>query len=643
MRQDTRQDVSLLLRRVEEVRSLLSLESNDYSNLDDETQLVQLCSELVESLEGAHRRLIETKTKLSVLQEAAEGMLSAVRPEEATQTVCSYMHRVLGIPEVGLWVMNRGDGTMEGRWSRLGDERQWAVEYSFNLLDIQGKLKSAVWGMRTTVLPAEEIAGQLGPAGAEAHRSVAVVPLVSSRQWLPCKEVKKCIRQECSAYFEKSGFCWEMPSTLCFHEKGFDMSRREEFCLKCEVFPLLGLLAVGSDADPDEFATSELAMVESVAYGVSRVIESNRLYGDLQVGEEFKESILDSMGECLVALDLAGRVVTFNRMAAAVTGFGPDEAVGREMGFLVPTEEREGSPVVKAMRQGIELSSVSTSVSKRSGGTVPVRMTTRLLQDGEGTLKGVIATFTDERPARRAEEKMRQLDRLAALGRFASSVAHELRNPLSGMAAGIEYMKKQVGDRGPHADNMSFILREIARLERIVEDLLKITQPQQLILSEASLEDVIERALECLSSNVAARHIDLDFSVSGTVPTAQIDVDQMQQVFINLVKNALEAVGENGKVSIELAVSPDSAGATAPSAIAVTVTDSGVGIEKGDLERIFEPFFTTKPTGTGLGLYITYDIVRRHGGELSVTSDPGRGTRFCVQLPLSDAQDCKES
>jgi GAF domain-containing protein len=285
MRQDTRQDVSLLLRRVEEVRSLLSLESNDYSNLDDETQLVQLCSELVESLEGAHRRLIETKTKLSVLQEAAEGMLSAVRPEEATQTVCSYMHRVLGIPEVGLWVMNRGDGTMEGRWSRLGDERQWAVEYSFNLLDIQGKLKSAVWGMRTTVLPAEEIAGQLGPAGAEAHRSVAVVPLVSSRQWLPCKEVKKCIRQECSAYFEKSGFCWEMPSTLCFHEKGFDMSRREEFCLKCEVFPLLGLLAVGSDADPDEFATSELAMVESVAYGVSRVIESNRLYGDLQVGE----------------------------------------------------------------------------------------------------------------------------------------------------------------------------------------------------------------------------------------------------------------------------------------------------------------------------------------------------------------------
>ncbi|KPJ59863.1 MAG: hypothetical protein AMJ46_09545 [Latescibacteria bacterium DG_63] len=635
MRQETRQDISRLLTRVEEVRSLLSLEPKDYSTLDEEAQLIQLCSELVESLEGTHRRLIETNTKLSVLQEAAEGMLSAVRAEEAAQTVCSYVHRVMCIEGVGLWVMNRESGVLGGHWSRSAKEELETIDHSFSLLDIEGKLKSAIRSMQTTTLSIEEIAGQLGALPYEGERIVTVVPLVSSRQWLPCKEVKKCIRQECSAYFEKSAFCWQMPSTLCFHEKGFDMSRREEFCLKCDVFPLLGLMAVTDGADCAQLTSSELAMVESVAYNVSRVLESNRLYGDLQVGEEFKESVLDSMGECLVALDLTGRVVTFNRMAEAVTGFGLDEAIGREVEFLIPPEEREDSPITKAIRQGVELSSIGASVSKRSGGTVPVRMTTRLLQDEKGYVSGVIATFTDERPARRAEEKMRQLDRLAALGRFASSVAHELRNPLSGIAAGIQYMKRQVGDRGPHADNVGFLLREVARLDRIVEDLLRITQPQELVLSEASLEDVIGRALECLASNVSSRRIDLDFSVKGAIASIKMDVDQMQQVIINLVKNALEAVGEAGKVWIELALADEGTGDDRASSATVTVTDSGPGIEKADQERIFEPFFTTKPTGTGLGLYITHDIVRRHGGELTVTSDPGKGASFKVQLPIS--------
>ncbi len=636
MRQKTRQDIDRLLGRVDEVRSLLSLESKDYSNLEDQTQLVELCSELVESLETTHRRLIETSTKLSVLREAAEGMLSAVRPEEATQTVCSYMHRVLGIEEVGLWVMNREEGVLEGRWSRCQGDEFETLDHSFSPLDAEGGLRTVLWSMQTATLTAGELRGQLGPVPADREREVTVVPLVSSRQWLPCKEVKKCIRQECSAYFAKSGFCWETPSTLCFHEKGFDMSRREEFCLRCDVFPILGVMAVKNGQESEERSPGQLAMIESVAYNVSRILESNRLYGDLQVGEEFRESILDCMGECLVALDLSGRVVTFNRMAEAVTGFGVDEATGREFDFLVPAEERDESPITKSVHRGLEQSIVSASVRKRSGGKIPVRMTTRLLQDVKGCVSGVIVTFTDDRPARRAEEKMRQLDRLAALGRFASSVAHELRNPLSGIAAGIQYMQKQVGSRGPHADNVGFLLREIARLERIVADLLKITQPQELMISDGSLEDVVERALECLGSNVSSRSIDLDFRVKGAVPSVQMDVDQMQQVVINLVKNAVEAVGETGKVSIELspAECPDG---ERPSAVTLTITDSGVGIETEDLERIFEPFFTTKPTGTGLGLYVTHDIIRRHGGELTVTSEPGRGSVFRISLPISEA------
>ena len=633
MRQQTNQEIDSVLKRVEEVRSLLSLAPEDYSSLDDQSLLMRLCSELAETLEGTHRRLIESSTKLSVLSEMAEGMLSAVRPQEGITTISSYIHRVLEMEEVGLWFANRETGNLEGHWSRLVESGLESFEHGFCPAELGDKAKSGLWHMQTFLLSAEHLEPQLHLPLSKEGSAVALVPLVSSRQWLPCKEVKKCIRQECRAYFEKSGFCWETPSTLCFHEKGFDLSRRDAFCLKCDVFPLLGLLAVKKGRS-EELSPSDLAMLESVAYSISRMLENDRLYGDLETGEELKQSILDSMGECLVTVDLSGKVVAFNRMAGVLTGFDADEAVGTAFDFLIPSEHQDDSPILRALRRGLEESGIETLVMKRSGGSVPVKMTTRLLREEKGSVRGVIATFSDLRPARRMEEKMRQLDRLAALGRFASSVAHELRNPLTGIAAGIQYMARQFGDRGPEADNVRFLLREIARLERIVRDLLRITHPQELILSEARMEDVIERALKSLGPSIKSRAVSLDLSIRGEIPEVTIDVDQMQQVFMNLIKNAFEASCEGGSIWIEISAVEEGYGEH-NSTLTVTVADSGVGIDNANLDHIFEPFFTTKPGGTGLGLYITHDIVKRHGGEMTVRSEPGKGASFTIQLPIT--------
>jgi PAS domain S-box-containing protein len=633
MTQQTRQEIDSVLKRVEEVRSLLSLASQDYSSLDDQSLLVRLCTELAETLEGTHRKLIETNTKLSVIGEMAEGMLSAVRPEEARKTICLYIHRVLEMKEVGLWFTNRETGNLEGHWTRLDASGFDIVEHAFCPTELEGRPRSALWHMQTVLATAEELKFQLHLVFAAEGRTVALVPLVSSRQWLPCKEVKKCIRQECKAYFGKSGFCWETPSTLCFHEKGFDPSSREAFCHKCDVFPLLGLLAVTKESS-EGVLPGELAMLESVAYNISRMLENSRLYGDLEVGEELRQSILDSMGECLVAVELSGRIVAFNGMAEELTGFDADEAVGMAFDFLIPSEHHDDSPIARAFRQGVEQSSVEALVNRRSGGNVPVKMTTRLLREDKGSVKGVIATFSDLRPVKTIEEKMRQLDRLAALGRFASSVAHELRNPLTGMAAGIQYMARQFGENGPGADNVKFLLREIARLERIVQDLLRITHPQELILSQARIEDVVESALRSLGQGINAGGVGLDLSLRGEIPLVAVDVDQMQQVFINLIKNAFEACGEEGNISIEIRAGEEGYEEHS-SAVTVTVTDSGVGIDRANLDHIFEPFFTTKPGGTGLGLYITHDIVKRHGGEITVRSEPGKGASFTIQLPLA--------
>jgi signal transduction histidine kinase len=243
----------------------------------------------------------------------------------------------------------------------------------------------------------------------------------------------------------------------------------------------------------------------------------------------------------------------------------------------------------------------------------------------------------DLTPLRRAEEQARRLDRLAALGRFTSSVAHEIRNPLAGIGAGVQYLARALRDDASQRENLEFIHSEIKRLDRIVGDLFDITHPRQLQPRTQPVEDTVRRAEKCLRAVIEQRGLTLELTVGPRVPAVPYDSDQMEQVFINLIKNAAEASSPGSVVRVAIAAGAPAPGPRgsllAPGAL-VRIEDHGSGIEPEALKTIFEPFFTTKPGGTGLGLYITHDIVKRHGGSLTVQSEPGRGTTFTVELPL---------
>jgi signal transduction histidine kinase len=257
---------------------------------------------------------------------------------------------------------------------------------------------------------------------------------------------------------------------------------------------------------------------------------------------------------------------------------------------------------------------------------------------------GAIATFVDLTPLKRAEEHARQLDRLAALGRFTSSVAHEIRNPLTGIAAGVQYLERSLSGQPRERENLDFILSEIKRLDRIVQDLFDITHPRGLELRAVPLEDSVRRAIQCLEALMAERGVTVDVTIAPRIPAVPLDQDQIEQVLINLIKNAVEASPAGSAMRISVTPAPPplpvrrrTAGepAGAPGAV-VRIEDQGTGISPEHLKTIFEPFFTTKPGGTGLGLYISHDIVKRHGGRLTVQTDPGRGTTFTVELPLEN-------
>ena len=227
-----------------------------------------------------------------------------------------------------------------------------------------------------------------------------------------------------------------------------------------------------------------------------------------------------------------------------------------------------------------------------------------------------------------AEQQDRDFRRewLKLLGRFTSSVAHEIKNPLTGIAAGIQYLAKRLQPGVTEEDTVDFILTEIARLNRIVDDLYKIARPPQLVPKRTSINDVIAKSLFCLSEDLVKKRLHLEQRLENDIPEFEADPERLQQVLINIIKNAIEAANENGRIEI--------ATSRRDPYVEIRVKDNGPGISATDRERIFEPFYSTKKGGTGLGLCVSQAIIEEHGGRIRVEQPLEGGASLVIELPL---------
>ena len=375
-------------------------------------------------------------------------------------------------------------------------------------------------------------------------------------------------------------------------------------------------------------AGSDVTQLESIALSIAPVVENARLTQALRRSERFRQHVLDSMASALVAVNMAGEILTFNHGAEELLGVREADVLGQPFGARFGPD---GETLLRdALESGREAQRVETILRTHEGAAIPVRLTTSLLRDQRRAVYGAIATFMDLTALKRAEENAARLDRLAALGRFTSSVAHEIRNPLTGIGAGIQFLSRSLGEDAAQRENVDFILREMKRLDRIVQDLFDVTHPRPLMLRPAPVEETVRFAAQCLDALREQCGVGFELEVVADSPPAPHDADQLQQVLINLMKNAVEASPAGS--ALRVTVAPCRTRGRVSGA-EIRVQDQGSGIPPEHLRTIFEPFFTTKPGGSGLGLYISHDIVKRHGGSLSVSSEPGRGTTFTVELP----------
>jgi PAS domain S-box-containing protein len=355
-------------------------------------------------------------------------------------------------------------------------------------------------------------------------------------------------------------------------------------------------------------------------------------------------------GQGFLVVDPEGRVRRYGGRAQEILGVPASEALGRPAEEVFRPVDLKTSP----LRMGLEgtLEEVELYIRHASGREVPVALRMTPVRDAAGEVWFLVALFRDISEERAYEENARLKERLASIGELATGVAHEIRNPLTGIQNCAQLLRERLEDRPEVHRFVEIILREGERLNRIVDSLLRFTRPGRPRMRRARLEETLRQVLELEAPKLEGAGIRWRMEVQPEVPALFFDPDQMTQVFHNLVRNAREAMAEGGELEVTVEVverhpyrrrglgrrATDRVGVPGKPPLVpfvrVRIRDTGPGIPEEIQSRIFDPFFTTRSEGTGLGLSLSQTIVQEHGGFLSIHSVPGHGTTAEVDLPV---------
>jgi hypothetical protein len=234
------------------------------------------------------------------------------------------------------------------------------------------------------------------------------------------------------------------------------------------------------------------------------------------------------------------------------------------------------------------------------------------------------------------DAEMLHAEHLATMGELAAGVAHEIRNPLAGIAGAIEIISKDFPENHPDREVMEDLRQEVRRIEKVLNDLLAYAKPKPPRFGRADLKDTFARTLHLARQQIGPKNVEFSVQVPPDLPAFRMDSEQLHQVLLNLVLNGVQAIEREGKITVAAKI--DAAGGPGQAnLVEISVSDTGVGIPPESTERIFRPFYTTKRGGTGLGLSLCRRIIRQHGGTLTVESKLGKGSRFIIRLPMREA------
>jgi PAS domain S-box-containing protein len=400
--------------------------------------------------------------------------------------------------------------------------------------------------------------------------------------------------------------------------------------IKGEVVGILTAEA-GQPGQTTPFDPISLDLLSVLAGQLAIIVENVQLFQQAETLRAFNEDIIQTMTNGLIAIDQAGYITALNPAAAKMLDVEIEQVQLRP---AVQALEPAGAGLIDIFDQVLTTGQGQTrqeiTVYQHSGKAVPLAVNIAPLTRHEAGLRlvGAVAVLEDLSDIKALEAERRHLDRLAALGEMSAVVAHEIRNPIAGIAAGVEYLTRKVAGDSVESEGALMIQAEIKRVNRILEDILFVARPLQLNLAYESLPQIIDDVLHRYQPQIAASHLTVTSSHAPDLPRVKVDRQRLEQVFSNLVLNATQAV-QRGQLKVTSTL------ADPPHQVIITISDSGPGIPAEVYHRIFEPFFTTKARGTGLGLTVARRIIEEHKGSIHIESIQNQGTSFTIKLPLT--------
>ena len=355
----------------------------------------------------------------------------------------------------------------------------------------------------------------------------------------------------------------------------------------------------------------------------------------LPLSHDLKD-VLDAVFEGVIVVDREARVEFLNAEASRLLGTSGEAARGASLARV--TRERRLEALARAVfdsgRSAVQDEQVLT---RRFAEDVVVDVAASPLWSDDRRPSGVVLALRDRTLQRSLEARAVERERLSLYGTIAAGIAHEVKNPLGGIRGAAEIIAART-DQPKLQDAANMIVREVDRIRTLVDELMVFNQGEDLRLEAVNIHRVLDEVLEVLSMDPLAKGVTLDRSFDPSIPELHADPDRLTQIFLNLGRNALQALDGDGKLCVETRMAFENrlttAGGKSLPTVQVTLIDDGPGITPQVLERLSTPFFTTRSAGTGLGLAMSRHWAARHDGTLHLESEPNRGTQARVLLPV---------
>ena len=374
---------------------------------------------------------------------------------------------------------------------------------------------------------------------------------------------------------------------------------------------LLGVVLLGSRRSGDAYFKNDLLFIESLTDLASIALENAMLYRQRIQMLEYSDRLLESLDSAVVAIDITGKMTSFNRAAKELLSLRDDHR-GALMSIL-PSEI--GWALVLAISGGWHPREVEVTIDHVIRDVLHVILSTAVLHDDEGRVSGALVVVTDLSTVKALERNQRRIEHLAIMARFYAGIAHEIRNPLAAISNFIAMLPDRFDDPEYRDTAVRILPMEVSRIVRLADRLRLMAPSEGGKLSVVSIAPLLHDIVAIHSPTAQEQQVKIDLHCPDDLPKIQGDPSQLVQLFVNLLRNAIEAMPGGGTVTID---ADQLVGRSAAGAIVVRVIDEGLGVDPTVRAKIFDPFFTTKPSGTGLGLSICREIADFHRARLTL-------------------------